>query len=230
MAQVKGLIFDFNGTLFFDSPLHIAAFKRCFEARGMAVPSDEVMVRDIFGMPNASIYKKFFNAHASEEETKAFIEEKEGLYMEFFLSDLKSRRLCDGAYELLDYLKEHSIPYAIATGSEYKTVLFYIKHLGLDRWFTLDNIVYTDGTFSGKPAPDIYRIAASRLGLTPAECAVFEDGTSGIRSARAAEVAKVFALYDERFTPELPAPLTVDKVLHSLSDWRDLLEKIKLYR
>lgn len=230
MAEVRGLIFDFNGTLFFDSPLHIAAFHRCFKARGMDVPSDEVMIRDIFGMPNAAIYKKFFNANATEREIEAFIEEKEELYKSFFLEELQDRRLCEGAEELLDYLKASSIPYAIATGSEYGTLLFYIKHLGLDRWFTLDNIVYTDGTFNGKPAPDIYRIAASRLDLKTEECAVFEDGTSGIRAARAAEAAKVFALYEEGFTPDLPAPLTVDKTLHSLKGWKALLGEIGLYR
>ena len=230
MAEVRGLIFDFNGTLLFDSPLHIAAFRRCFEARGMDVPSNEVMIRDLFGMPNAAIYKKFFNANADEAEIEAFIVEKEELYKSFFLEELQSRRLCEGAEELLDYLKESSVPYAIATGSEYSTLLFYIKHLGLDRWFTLDNIVYTDGNFNGKPAPDIYRIAASRIGLTAEECAVFEDGTSGIRAARAANAGRVFALYEQGFTPELPAPLTVDKTLHSLKSWKDLLGEIDLYR
>jgi HAD superfamily hydrolase (TIGR01509 family) len=70
-------------------------------------------------------------------------------------------------------------------------VSFYIKNLGLDRWFSEDNMVWDNGAFPGKPAPDIYRLAAAKLGLSPSECLVYEDGTSGILAANRAEATKI---------------------------------------
>ncbi len=54
--------------------------------------------------------------------------------------------------------------------------------------------MYDDGTFPGKPAPDIYRIAAARLGRTPERCIVVEDSLSGIAAARAAGIGWIAAV------------------------------------
>ena len=53
----------------------------------------------------------------------------------------------------------------IATMSEWDNVEFYIKEFNLGKWFDLDKIVYSDGTIPGKPAPDIFMIAAEKLDL-----------------------------------------------------------------
>ncbi|MBQ8331254.1 MAG: HAD-IA family hydrolase [Clostridia bacterium] len=62
------------------------------------------------------------------------------------------------------------------------------------------------------PAPDIYQIAARKIGLAPAECLVFEDGTSGILSARAAGV------YDGIVIHETSAPLSLERHSAGRSD------------
>ena len=51
--MIKGIIFDFNGTLFYDSDKHIWAFRRFFEKRGLSLPSDEYIVKNIFGKKSA---------------------------------------------------------------------------------------------------------------------------------------------------------------------------------
>ena len=109
-------------------------------------------------------------------------------------------------------------------------MLFYIEHLGLDRWFSLDNIVYTDGRLRGKPAPDIYRIAAARLGLAPEDCAVFEDGTAGLIAARDAGIGSLFAVHEAT----LPSPVISDtKVIaeyNDFSDWMKVLSSLGLLK
>lgn len=227
--SIKGILFDFNGTLFFDSHLHAEAFKRTFKAHGLPVPTTDFIASNIFGMQNQHIYRKFYDPNATEQDIEDFIEEKEGLYMDFFL-EKNDNRLCDGAYDMLDYLKAHDIPYAIATGSEYKSVLFYIEHLGLDRWFTLDNIIYTNGTFRGKPYPDIYLLASERLGLRPEECAVFEDGCAGLKSAAEAGIGKRFAIYEKGIPSPLKNGITADGEYHDLTNWRNILKDIGLLK
>ena len=64
----------------------------------------------------------------------------------------------------------------------------------MDRWFDPRRIVYDDGTFSGKPAPDIYLRAAERIGLSPSRCIVAEDARSGIEAARRAGAGMIVAV------------------------------------
>ena len=138
--------------------------------------------------------------------------------------------LCDGAPELLDFLKENGIPYCLATGSGLDNVSFYMENMGLGRWFDMSNIVYADGSFKGKPEPDAYILAAKKIGLSPSECIVFEDGTSGMVAARRAEAGAVIALYDH----SLPSPFTdeveCDAVYPDLTDWKEILKKFGVLR
>ena len=94
----------------------------------------------------------------------------------------------------MDYLKENNIPRTIATMSEWDNVEFYIKEFQLERWFDLDKIVYSDGTIAGKPAPDIFLIAADKIKLKPSECVVVEDALAGIKSAESAGIGKIIAI------------------------------------
>ena len=94
----------------------------------------------------------------------------------------------------MDFLKENDIPRTIATMSGWENVEFYIEEFNLERWFDLDKIVYANGKIPGKPAPDIYQIAAKNLGLKPEECIVVEDAVSGIDSAKNAGIGKIIAI------------------------------------
>lgn len=227
---LRGILFDFNGTLFFDSDMHIEAFRGVYKLYGKNPPSTEDMVSTLFGMPNKAIYEKCFSPNPTAEELKSFIDLKENCYRDLCLKAPEKMKLVDGAYEMLDYLKENNIPYCLATGSDWENVSFYLEHLGLDRWFSKENMVYTDGTFEGKPNPDIYILAAARLGLTPAECLVFEDGTSGILAANAAGAGAVVAVYEEKYPTPLTEKTRVDRVFHDHLDWKSTLDEYGLLR
>ncbi len=230
MANVTGLLFDFNGTMLFDSDFHIEAFMRCYERYGLPCITREQMVASMFGLPNSEIFRKHFKSDFTSEELDEFESFKEEQYRQICLQHPERFKLCDGLVELLDYLKQNGIPYCIATGSPYKNVKFYFDHLELGRWFTMDNIVYTTGEFAGKPAPDIYNLAAARLGLSPEECAIFEDGTSGLLAARASGAARVIAVWEEG----IPSPITdkarPDCVYHDFNAWREILTSLGLAR
>ena len=222
MPSIKGLIFDFNGTLFYDTELHLRAFEDCFIKYGTPARSREFMLERFFGRSNSDIFRGHYLPCATDEQLSEFEEYKEGLYQELIIREPDRYRLSDDVCSMLDYLKSSDIPYCIATGSPKKNVDFYLKSLGLDRWFSYDNIVYTTGEFRGKPAPDIFLIASERLGLSPAECAVFEDGTSGITAARAAGIGKVIAVWEAGYPSPLRDGLTVDADYRDFSDWRNI--------
>lgn len=224
--NIKGFLFDFNGTLFFDSELHIRAFKKYFTEHGKEEPTAEFITKNIFGRPNPRIYSDNFNPNPTEEEWMKFADEKEGLYREFCLNSPELMQYTKGAPEFLDYLKENNIPFCLATGSGMDNLSFYMEHMDLGRWFTFDNIVYFDGSFQGKPEPDTYILAAKKIGLDASECAVFEDGTSGIISANRAGAGAVIGVYE----PAMPSPIIdgvkCDEIYHDFTQWKEILKNL----
>ena len=78
--------------------------------------------------------------------------------------------------------------------------------------------MYDDGNIQGKPAPDLYLLAAQKLALTPAECLVVEDSHSGIQAAHAAGIGWVIALGPQQTHPKLLQLAGVDQVIESLEE------------
>lgn len=191
---MKGIIFDFNGTLYWDSKLHYDAWKE-FSAilRGKAFTTEEMRDK-MFGHTNADIIEYAIGRKPTKEMVEKYAKEKESLYRKRCLQDPENFKLAPGAIEFLDYLKENNIPRTIATMSEWDNVEFYIKEFNLERWFDIDKIVYSDGTIPGKPAPDIFLIAAEKIGLSPKDCVVIEDAIAGINAAKNAGIGKIIAI------------------------------------
>ena len=230
MKGFKGILFDFNGTLFFDSEFHIDAFQQIFPRLGAPAPTREEVIERILGRSNAMIYRENIKPGASDEETVEFAHDKEAIYFGLCLANKDKFKLADGAEEFLDYLKAEGIPFTIATGSDKESVDFFFEHLGLDRWFDMEKIVYTDGSFRGKPSPDCYLLAAERIGLRAEDCLIFEDGRSGIMSANAANAACVVAIYEEGLPSPLCEETRVDLVIHSFKEWKKILSHYEKVR
>ena len=191
---MKGIIFDFNGTLYWDSQLHYDAWREFSKIlRGKAF-TDEEMLEKMFGHTNEDIIAYAIGKKPSSHMVEKYGKEKEALYRKRCLLNPENFHLAAGAVELLDYMKENNIPRTIATMSEWENVEFYIKNFHLDKWFDMDKIVYSDGTIPGKPAPDIFLIAAEKLGLKPSECIVVEDAIAGINAAKSAGIGKIIAI------------------------------------
>jgi HAD superfamily hydrolase (TIGR01509 family) len=191
---MKGIIFDFNGTLYWDSQLHYDAWREFSKLLRGYEFTDEEMRDKMFGHTNEDIIEYAIGKKPSLEMVEKYGKEKESLYRKRCLLDSENFKLAEGAIEFLDYLKENNIPRAIATMSEWDNVEFYIKEFQLEKWFDLDKIVYSDGTIPGKPAPDIFQIAANRLNLNPKDCVVVEDAIAGIKSAKNAGIGKIIAI------------------------------------
>ena len=191
---MKGIIFDFNGTLYWDSQLHYDAWREYSKLLRGYEFTDEEMRDKMFGHTNEDIIEYAIGKKPTKEMVERYGKEKEALYRKRCLLDPENFKLAPGAIEFLDYLKENNIPRTIATMSEWDNVEFYIKEFHLEKWFDLEKIVYSDGTIPGKPAPDIFQIAAKKIGLQPSECVVVEDAIAGIRSAQGAGIGKVIAI------------------------------------
>ncbi len=220
----KGIIFDFNGTLFWDSEKHLEAWRE-FSKRLRPHPFTDEEMRDyMFGRTNEDIIAYLIGKKPSKEMVDTLGQEKEAVYRQMCRDDAQNTHLAPYAEEFLDWLKENNIPRTIATMSEKSNVDFYIKEFNLEKWFDIDKIVYSDGTIKGKPAPDIYEIAAGKLGLKPQECVVVEDAVSGIEAARAAGIGKIVAIASME-SPDLYKDIpAVSLIIKDFKDFRAILE------
>ena len=192
--KFKGIIFDFNGTLFWDSKMHLEAWREYSKKLRKNAFTDEEMRNYMFGRTNEDIVRYLIGRQPEKELVEKCQNEKEAVYREMCRKDKENFVLAKGVEKFLDYLKENNIPRTIATMSEENNVKFFIEGFKLDKWFDVDKIVYDNGKIKGKPAPDIYLIAAKNLNLKPEDCIVVEDAVSGIESARAAGIGHIVAI------------------------------------
>ena len=188
MPAQKGIIFDFNGTLLWDTPYHNKAWNIFLKKYSISL-SDREIHENMHGKTNAEIFKYLFKRDFSGDELKNLASEKEGIYRNLVLTD--NFQLQDGVTDLFDYCLECAIPIAIATSSDEENADFYYRRYNLKKWFIKKRFVYNDYTFKGKPEPDIFFRAAERLLLEPEDIIVFEDSPSGIRAAEKFGAGKI---------------------------------------
>ena len=194
MGNISTVIFDFNGTLFFDSHLHIAAWKCFLALHHFPAMTDGQFKEKFLGRNNAEIMEMLHGRVLPTEEMEALAEEKEAIYRDICLKLPDQLHLVAGAEAFFDALKARGIPFTIATGSGKSNVDFYFDVFRLDRWFDYSRVVYDDGTLPGKPDPAVYLKVTSLLGVDPADCMVFEDSFSGIHSAHNAGIGRIAAI------------------------------------
>jgi len=170
------------------------------------------------GRTNKSLIEYLLGYSIDDEKLFQLSEEKEQIYREMCIKDAINFKLAPGAIDLLDYLKEKQIPYTIATATGKTNLLFYMETLNINKWFDLNKIVFDDGSFLGKPEPDIYLKAAAKIGIKPEKCIVVEDAISGIESAYRANIGKIIAIGSKSKYEKLKKLKGVDCVI---SDFRE---------
>ena len=223
--MIRGALFDFNGTLFYDSDKHILAFQRIFEKKGFPYLEADEIVKRIFGRTNRDIFKMVCGADATPEEIDALGYEKEAIYRDICLESPETFKLAEGVVEMFDWLKVRGIPFNIATGSGIENVEFYFEEFKLDRWLSLEEVVYNNNTLRGKPEPDFYIEAAKRIGLEPSECIVFEDALSGFIAARSAGAGAIYGLIAPDGSPLLTGDVLIDGEIRDFTSYKEIFKK-----
>ncbi len=191
---MKAVIFDFNGTMLFDSPKHDIAWRKFLKELIGHTISDEEMSAYVYGRNNLFVLEHFTGRSMTPEELYRLSEGKERIYRKLCLEDKEGFRLAKGLPDLLDLLTSCNIPMTIATMAGKENLTMYYKYLHLDRWFRWDDIVYDDSALPGKPDPTVYRKAMQKIRIAPADCIIFEDSISGIQSAYEAGAGAIIAV------------------------------------
>lgn len=185
--MLKGVIFDMDGVLVDNADIHIEALEIFFGRLGVDGWQDKIM--DCFGMGSNEIWSMLLPPHIlCRKPLDEWTQEKEAVYREIYESRIKE---VAGLTALLKELTNNGIRCAVGSSACIENVNFVLDRCHIGDYFTLT--VCGDDVTRCKPDPEIYLTAASKLGLEPSECLVFEDAKAGIKAARNAGM-KVVAL------------------------------------
>ena len=222
----QGVIFDFNGVLWWDTRLQQAAWNRlASEMRGRPL-TDEELFTAVLGRSSRHTLDYLEGKALDDRRVDELSRRKEALYRDLCLASGERFQLSPGAESLLNHLAEKGLPCAVATASPKENVDFFTEHLRLDRWFSQWTLVFDDGTLPGKPSPELYLRAAEALGFDPGECIVIEDACAGIEAARRAGMGYIIALGPGETHGELIRCEGVDEVIENLKQ----VETKRLFR
>jgi len=181
-GSFRAYLFDCDGTIADSMPLHYRAWKKALAEWNCEYP--EALFYSWGGKPVRQIIAGLNEIYGLKMPIEALAERKESLYLEQ-LPQLKA------IPEVLEHIEaQHGrIPFAVVSGSKRDSVVgsLTVLHL-LDKF---DTIVAAEDYKNGKPASDAYLLAASRLGVPPKDCLVFEDTALGIQAATTAGMATV---------------------------------------
>ncbi len=189
--SIKGVIFDFNGTLYWDTALHNMAWDLFLEKNSIFLSDEEKNIR-IHGKNNIDILKNLFSRELAPAEIARMSIEKEDIYQGLCLKH--NLGLAPGSVPFFRFLKKNNIPYTIATAADLYNVDFYFTHLDLASYFDKSKVIYSDGTVKSKPDPGIFKRALSTLDLDASEVLIFEDSKAGIEAAKNVGAAKIIIM------------------------------------
>ena len=184
----RGVVFDFNGTLLWDTGLHNRAWDCFLDSHHISL-TDAQKNRIIHGKNNNMILDTLFNRKLSQAEQVQYVLQKEGIYQELYLAN--EIGYAPGAVNFMEYLKEQHIPYAIATASGIENIDFYYSKLGLGSYIDRKFVIYNNHRIRSKPDPEIFQLAMQKIGLSGHETVIFEDSYAGIEAAERAGAGKI---------------------------------------
>ena len=177
MKKYKGVIFDLDGLLIDSERMGIENAVKVAER--MNVPITREVVKKTIGITYADTIACYLEHVGEKDKLDAFLKEESKAYDRLMDNNLVP--LKPGAAELLEYLNNKGYQMVIASSSSHRYIVRMLEPKGVLGYFR--DIISSNDVTKGKPDPQVFLIAASRMGLKPEECVVFEDSLNGLLAA-----------------------------------------------
>lgn len=178
-GEFSGYIFDLDGTLADTMPLHYRAWEQALRNAGLGGRLDEDYFYALGGVPSRRVAQLLGEHHGVKLDPEKVYRDKEAIFM----GSLQKLELISPVVEFARTVSG-THPVALASGGTRDVVRSTLEKTGLAPLFPI--VVTADDVVHGKPAPDMFLLAAKLMGVEPGRCLVFEDGEPGIQAAEAA--------------------------------------------
>nr|WP_274602801.1 MULTISPECIES: HAD family phosphatase [unclassified Stenotrophomonas] len=212
-CRPDAVIFDMDGLMIDSERVSIACWSEASAAMGIALPDGFFL--QMVGLGDRDC-ERLLLQHVDEARIASLFSNCHDLYEARTQAGLPLR---PGILELLDLLKTHGVPRAVATSTRQPRANRKLGASGLLPYF--DAVVTSSDVQHPKPAPDIYLLAAQRLGKDPARCLALEDSPAGTRAAVAAGMTAIQV--PDLVHPDDSLRALGHRIVDSLHDVRALL-------
>ena len=180
--EIKGLVFDCDGTLADTMPLHWRAWQLISQRHHLDFPIDRFY--SLGGVPSRDILKMLAAEQGLALDHVAVAHEKEEAYLPLMAE-------VEPIHVVVEIARENfgKIPMAVASGGTQSIIVAVLEHLKIRHFFNA--VVTSEMVVNQKPAPDIFLEAARRIGVDPRFCRGYEDTDLGMQAIRSAAMEAV---------------------------------------
>lgn len=215
--EIKAVLFDMDGLMVDTESLSTEAFINSAKAQGYNMTKEETL--KVLGFTKANIYQFWIDYfQGTNVDGKKLVDDHYD-YIENVLYTVGPEKM-PYVEELLKYLKENNYKIAVASSSDTADIKNNLEKTKLEKY--IDEIASGAEVENGKPAPDVFLLAAKRLGVDPKDCLILEDSKAGIKAGKASG-AMVFMVPD-MYTVDKECEDTADRILTNLGEVIEILE------
>ena len=216
-SSFKGVIFDMDGTLIESTEADYKAWERVFNDYNKTLSFSDYV--PLLGVRSADVIVYHLGI-SDEEDVKRILREKFDYFVEY-INENPIKVVAD-AEIFIKSLAASSLKIGLATSSRKEKMQLVLEQLNFLQYF--DVIVTGEEVENSKPAPDIFLKAAERLGLSPAECVVFEDGPVGVAAAKSANIKCVAITATHPADKLQNADITIDT--YENVDFKEIFDRL----
>ena len=178
-GEFAGYIFDLDGTLVDTMPLHYRAWNEALQRAGLREKLSEDLFYSFGGVPTRQVAELLGRHYGLALDADQVFHQKEALFVEYQADMQLIGPVVDFARRVA-----RNFPVSVASGGPRLIVRGTLERIGLAGLFPV--VVTPEDVAHGKPAPDMFLLAAKKMGVPPEKCLVFEDAEPGIKAAAAA--------------------------------------------
>ncbi|MDO4813800.1 MAG: HAD family phosphatase [Gemella sp.] len=219
--MIKAVLFDMDGLMFDTESLATKAFIEAAKKQNYNMTVAETHL--VLGYKKEAIYE-FYEAYFADKGVDGrLLVEEHYEYLENVLFTTGPDKM-PYLENLLIYLKDNSYKVAVASSSSLHHIKNNLEKTDVEKY--IDVLTSGQEVKHGKPAPDVFLLAAERLGVKPEECLVLEDSIFGVEAGYRAG-AKVIMVPDS-VQPTEEAKKQVYKIVNNLADVIGVLEDLKI--
>ena len=209
--MLRAAIWDMDGTLVDTAEQHFRAWVDVCREKGRDFTRADFTAT--FGRRNPEILAYLFGDRLGKGEAEAFADRKEMLYRDAARHGID---LLPGVAALMEGLHQMGFKQAIGSSAPRANLELILELTGIDRY--LGAVVGMEDTTRGKPDPQVFQVAAQRLGVEPKNAVVFEDAVAGVQAARAGGMRCVAVRFVGHHSPEKLREAGADVVVGSLAE------------
>jgi len=177
MSKVGALLFDLDGTIVDNMQIHLQTWVKYFGSLGVHTNHKDIN-KSVAGKSTEEVLRYFLGPDLTQQQIVDHYNQKETLYKELYYPVLQE---IPGVTDLLKQAQSMGVPAAIASNAGIDNIDFVLDNLQIREFFKA--VVSIKDVEKGKPDPDVFLLAAKRLGVDPGECLAFEDSLFGLEAA-----------------------------------------------